>query len=183
MGALAPIAWLSAHGAQGDVIDGLRRFDGWESLWNGCPRGDWLLGIAARIGVEHTLLVRAALACAKIPDGPADALAVVEAWLAGAATAEEAAAEARKLESIPAHDPAHEAAQRAALATLLGIADRDVLATAAAAAVESVMLASIDCGLELAMKWAHDKCAAAVRANLPWQGAVAPCVERLEERG
>lgn len=182
MGTSRPIAWLSAHEAQKDVIDGLARFDDWASLWNECPRGDWLLGIATRMGAEHTLLVRAAVACAKIADEPPSELAVAEAWLEGKATADEVAAAAKQLDAAPAHDPAHEAANRAAHATLLGIADRDVLASAAAAAVESIMLASIDCGLELAMRWAHDKCASAVRAALPWD-VIAPCIERGEERG
>ena len=48
MGTSNPIAWLSAHDAQRDVIDGLARFTTWESLWTECPRGDWLLGIAER---------------------------------------------------------------------------------------------------------------------------------------
>ena len=183
MGASNPIAWLSAHQAQRDVLDGLAAFSNWATLWAECPRGDWLLGISARIGVEHTLLVRAAIACAKIPDEPAtESLAIADAWLAGEATADDVAAEARRLEALPAHDPAHEAANRAALAALLGIEDRDVLASAAAAAVEAIMMASIDCGMELAMRWAHDKCAAAVRAELPWS-ALAPCIEQLEERG
>ena len=46
--------WLQESGAQRDVIDGLASFaDDWEAMWNGCPRGDWLLGIAERLGVDH----------------------------------------------------------------------------------------------------------------------------------
>lgn len=56
-----PIAWLETHGAQRDVLDGLRTCSrDWRSLWRDCPRGDWLLGIAVRIGVDHASLVRAA---------------------------------------------------------------------------------------------------------------------------
>ena len=46
---MRPVDWLRAQGAQGDVLDGLSRFDDWASIWAGCPRGDWLLGIAERL--------------------------------------------------------------------------------------------------------------------------------------
>ncbi|MBX3230757.1 MAG: hypothetical protein KIT84_00960 [Labilithrix sp.] len=185
MGTSRPIAWLSAHQAQRDVLDGLARFDDWESLWRECPRGDWLLGIAERIGAEHTQLVRAAIQCVRITDdAPATMLDLCERWTRGEATAEEVARAADELDRAlaGAADPASEAAMRAALAVGMGVADRAVLSSAPAAAVESVMMASIDCGFELAMRWAQDKCAAAVRSVLTWE-LVAPCVERLEDRG
>lgn len=185
MGTSPPIAWLSAHHAQRDVLDGLARFEDWESLWRECPRGDWLLGIAERLGAEHTYLVRAALACARVADeAPAPLLDLCQRWLDGDATSAEVNAATDALERAlgAAPDPASEAAMRAALAVGMGIADRGVLSSAPAAAVESVMMASIDCGFELAMRWAQDKCAAAVRSVLRWD-VIAPCVERLEERG
>lgn len=187
MGTPNPIAWLSAHEAQRDVLDGLARFTTWESLWTECPRGDWLLGVAERIGVEHTHLVRAASASARIAD-PEDRstrlLDLVDAWLAGTKTAEEIASATQALEAAlaTAPDPASEASMRAALAVGLGVADRAVLPSAPAAAVESIMMASIDCGLELAMRWAHEKTATAVRQALPWSVAES-CVARLEDRG
>lgn len=185
MGTSRPIAWLSAHHAQRDVLDGLARFEDWESLWRECPRGDWLLGIAERIGVEHKHLVRAALACARVADeAPSSLLELCARWLDGAATSAEVATATDALERTlgAAPDPASEAAMRAALAVGMGIADRGVLPSAPAAAVESVMMASIDCGFELAMRWAQDKCATAVRSELAWD-VIAPCVARLEDRG
>ena len=173
-----PIAWLSAHQAQRDVIDGLARFTTWEALWNECPRGDWLLGIAERIGVEHTDLVRAAVAAARVADPVPEATALLDLVEAGADVAEAT----KKLENTTAPDPSSDATIRAAVAVGLGVADRAVLPSAAAAAVESIMLASIDCGFELAMRWAHDKTATAVRTALPWS-LVAPCVARLSDRG
>lgn len=63
MHAVAPIAWLSAHGAQRDVIDGLGAIArDRETLHRECPRGDWLLGIYVKLGVDHASLVRAAIA-------------------------------------------------------------------------------------------------------------------------
>lgn len=180
-----PIAWLRANGAQADVIDGLTRFAAdWPTLWRECPRGDWLLGIATRIGVAHIALVRAAIGCARVAEdlAVADArlahpfahlLDVADRWTREAASTEDVTDATRALEaaSAGASDPSSEAAARAALAVGMGVVDRDVLASAPAAAAEAQMIASMDCGLEMAMRWAHDKCAAAVRAAVPWEVA------------
>jgi len=187
MGTSNPIAWLSAHEAQRDVLDGLSRFTTWEELWAGCPRGDWLLGIATRIGADHMHLVRAALACARIADPEEQAsrlLDVVDAWLADEANTYDVERATHALDTAlaTAPDPASDASMRAAIAVGMGVGDRAVLPSAPAAAVESIMMASIDCGFELAMRWAHDKTATAVRAALPWD-VISPCIERLEERG
>jgi hypothetical protein len=177
-----PTDWLRSVGAQTDALDGLARFETWAELHRECPRGDWLLGIAARLGAPHDALVRAAIGCARVaaPHGDeAEAvLAVAARWADGQASEADVATATEALERAPAVDPASEAAQRAALAVGLGVADRDVLASAAAAAAESVILSSIDCGLELAMRWAHDKTATLVRAAIPWE-ILAPCVERI----
>jgi hypothetical protein len=169
----SPTAWLRSAGAQGDVVDGLARFDDWRTLYEQCPRGDWLLGIAERLGVDHVALVRAAIGCARVADLDEPAkrmLEVAERWADGQRDADVAVA-LRELEEAAARafDPSKEAASRAALAVGLGISDRGVLTGAPAAAAESVIVASIDCGLELAMRWAHDKCASAVRAAIPWE--------------
>lgn len=180
-----PLEWLRSSGAQGDVVDALGRHDDWRSLWLECPRGDWLLGIAERLGVDHVALVKAAIPCARIADGPEEAarvLDVAERWTRGSASVEEVALATRALEAAQAPDPATDAANRAALAVGLGVVDRGVLPSAPAAAAESVTMASIDCGFELAMRWAHDKCAAHVRAAVPWS-LLEPCVERLQGAG
>jgi hypothetical protein len=182
-----PANWLRNAGAHRDVLDGLARYEDWHALWNECPRGDWLLGIAVRVGVEHVALVRAAIACARIAGGDSEAvrvLDVAERWTEGRATTAELQEATRLLEeaSHRAVDPAREAAGRAALAVGLGITERDVLTGAPASAAESVMVASIDCGFELAMRWAHDKCASAVRAAIPWS-VFEGCIQRLGSQG
>jgi hypothetical protein len=183
----APLAWLTSAGAQKDVLDGLSRFDDWATLHADCPRGDWLLGIAERAGVDHAALVRAAIGCARVVDGGAEASAVLEVaerWTEGRASTAEVAAATQRLEEASARavDPTAEAATRAALAVGLGVADRGVLVSAPAAAAESVMMSSLDCGFELAMRWAHDKCATAVRAAVPL-GVLTACIERLGNPG
>jgi hypothetical protein len=185
-----PNEWLRSAGAQGDVVDALARFDDWAALYAECPRGDWLLGIAERLGVEHVALVRAAIGCARVAlvDGDDEASALLEVasrWAEGTATTAEVTTATREVEaaSSKAVDPAREAACRAALAVGLGITapEEGVLASAPAAAAESVMVASIDCGFELAMRWAHDKCANAVRAAVPWNVFEA-CTKLLSAR-
>lgn len=173
-----PLAWLASNGAQTDVIEGLRPFaSDWRTLWDGCPRGDWLLGIAARLGVDHRALARAAIGCARTAlehaegEEAARVLEVAERWADGAASAEEVAAATTALEAAlaRARDPAADAAGRAALAVGLGVSDRDTLASAAAAAAEATILSTMDCGLAMALRWAHDKSAGAVRAAIAWE--------------
>lgn len=173
-----PIAWLEENGAQRDVVDGLRESArDWSSLWRTCPRGDWLLGIATRIGIDHVMLVRAAVGCARTGvdyyDGPEakQLLAIAARFCEGAASADDVAAATRVLEGAVAKvsDPSADAAARAALAVGMGVADREVLASAPAFAAEATIVATIDCGMELAMGWAHRACAEAVRAAIPWE--------------
>jgi hypothetical protein len=177
-----PIAWLRASGAHGDVIDGLGRFaSDWSSLYTQCPRGDWLLGIAVRLGVPQASAVRAAIGCARVAGDLVAGFPPVAQLFAqvldgagrfadGAENGAEVADLTRALEQamgeIP--DPTVDAAARAALAVGLGVADPAVLVASPAAAAEAQMMSSIDCGHEMAMRWAHDKCAAAVRAAIPW---------------
>ncbi len=152
--------------------------DRWERLWSACPRGDWLLGIAVRLGAPHEALVRAAAACAQTVLEPGDQAAtaarglldLVRRWSEGAASAEEVARAAQAFEAVAARaaTAADDAACRAALATAMGVADPDALAGAAAFAAESTMMATLDCGLPLVMSYAHGRCADAVRAVIPW---------------
>ncbi len=179
--------WLMESGAQRDVIDGLASFgDDWEAMWNGSPRGDWLLGIAERVGVDHRALVVAAIGCAElaldyvVPEEARNVLATATRWTKGEADADEvkrATAALEEASKTPA-DPSCEAGVRAAIAVGMGVEDRTVLPTAPAAATEAAITASIDCGFEMAMRWAHDKCASAVRLAIPWS-LVQPCVSKL----
>lgn len=57
--------WLTSAGAANDVVTWAREQSagpqGWEQAWLSCPRGDWLLGIAARLGVSREVLARITL--------------------------------------------------------------------------------------------------------------------------
>jgi hypothetical protein len=169
------LAWLERQGAQRDVLDGLSSCaESWETLWRECPRGDWLLGIAWRVGVARESLVRAAVAAARTcPEEArtplADAvLQVAERFARGEASEREVAAATAELEAAmgTVGDPVVEATMRAAYAAGEGVADPGVLAVAAAAATEATMVSVMDCALDVAMGWAHAKCAEAVRAHV-----------------
>ena len=66
-------------------------------LWRACPRGDWLLWLAEKAGVERKLIVLAACDCARTAlkyvaegeDRPRIAIETAEAWCRGDATIEE----------------------------------------------------------------------------------------------
>lgn len=173
-----PIAWLEANGAQRDVLDGLRKHArDWRTLWHECPRGDWLLGIATKLEVNHVALVRAAIGCARTAldryEGPeaASVLDLAERWSHGTASADDVAKSTKAVEAAAAKalDPSADAAARAAQAVGMGVADREVLVSAAAFAAEATIVATMECGLEMAMGWAHRACADAVRAAIPWE--------------
>ncbi|MBX3188058.1 MAG: hypothetical protein KF819_13635 [Labilithrix sp.] len=186
--AVPPLAWLESRGAQRDVLDGLRAIAGdWATLWRECPRGDWLLGIACRLDVDHRALVRAAALSARTSlddfEGPeaGRVLDLADAWSRGEAAGEEVAAATRALDAAITEvvDPRAGAAGRAAQAVGLGVVDRDVLASAPAFAAEATIVSTLDCGLELAMRAAHGACADAVRKAIPWSDVEA-AVERLQ---
>lgn len=174
-----PIAFLAQESAQLDVLDGLRAIGSdWHTLYAKCPRGDWLLGIAIRLGVDRTMLMRAAIGCARTAlehyegEEAARVLDLAERFTRGEATAAEVADASARLDAAAARavDPSTDAAARAVSAVALAIADddTDVLASAAAFAAEATMVATMDCGLAMAMGWAHGKTADAVRAAIPF---------------
>lgn len=174
-----PFAFLAQEGAQRDVVEGLRKIGSdWKTLWTDCPRGDWLLGIAVRLGVDRHALVRASIGCARTAvdlfEGPEAraVLDVADRWTRGEATDADVASAKRDLDAASKRivDPSVDAAARSALAVAMGIVDRDtdVLPSAAAFAAEATLVSTIDCGLEMAMGWAHGKTADAVRTAIPW---------------
>lgn len=78
------VAWASSRTHLGQV-------------WEECPRGDWLLGLAIRVGVSRKLVVAAAADCAQmaqcyLPPGekrPAVALRAASMWAEDGATGAE----------------------------------------------------------------------------------------------
>lgn len=159
------VAWATAYG------------DDWERLWAECPRGDWLLGLAARAGVARQRLVLAAVAAARTAFDPASeigelprgALELAEAWAAGRASAEECRARALALEKATPPDPALAAIVQACQAALLAIEDPSAAAGAASGAAEAALFGAGDCALMPLLSFAQRETAAKVREHVPFE--------------
>jgi hypothetical protein len=168
--------WLVARGAHHDVVSWAEAYgDDWTRALTECPRGDWLLGIAARIGFPARELVLAAAQCVDVglevvPDAlAAEGASAARAWAEGTLDAAPCKELAARLDAsaTAAPDPATAAVRMAAYAALIAIEAPDHAAGAAAGAVEASTLASGDCGMMASMRYAHHACAERVRAVMP----------------
>ncbi len=133
--------------------------------WARCPRGDWMLWLAARAEVDRRLVVLAACECARlalpyVPSGedrPRAAIETAERWTRGEATmAEVRGAAAYAYAAAYAAYAAAYAADAAAYAA-------DAAAYAAAAYARTRALR---------------KCAAIVRRHIPWRVVAAALAAR-----
>ncbi|MCC6663193.1 MAG: hypothetical protein IT375_05575 [Polyangiaceae bacterium] len=180
-----PLAdWLKARGAHNDLVTWSAAFDDdWQRFWQECPRGDWLLSLAARLGVERPRLVRAASAAARtalegLPESepsPRAALELAEAWADGQASAEACRARSLELERYSPPDPALAAVGAAALSALMTVEDPDSAAGAAANAAQAALFGAGDCALLSLLSYAQRQTAERVREHLPFE-AVAPLI-------
>jgi hypothetical protein len=184
MSELALSRWLEDSGAHRDVVEWAARYEtDWERAWNECPRGDWLLAVAARQNVERAALVRAACACAElaaeyVPDDeprPHAALDAAQRWLEGRddpEARERASADVeRAIDEAP--DPAVAAAAAAAFAALRAIDSPEDAAMAAASVVQAAVCDAGHCAMTSAMSYAQSTCADRVREHVPFS-AIAP---------
>jgi len=111
-----------------EAVDWIEAHPGmtFERAWAECPRGDWMLWIAARLGVERKTLVLAACACARLAlkfvkpgeERPLRCIETTERWARGEATIVEvctarAAATAAAYAATPAAYAAADAAHAA----------------------------------------------------------------------
>ena len=85
--------WLAQRHACWEALEWLQERDA-ATAWSECPRGDWLLWWAAKVGVERKVVVLAACACARlalpyVAAGelrPLKAIETAEAWYSGKAS-------------------------------------------------------------------------------------------------
>jgi len=131
-----------------DAVDWARTQTGLYSAWRSCPRGDWLLWIAARLGVDRRVVVFAACQCARealqfVPAGEDRtriAIETAEAWTRGEATIDEvrtASAAARAYASSASAASASYAASYAAYASYASASASSYAAAADAAAASA----------------------------------------------
>jgi hypothetical protein len=85
--------WLAQRHACWEALEWLQERDA-ATAWSECPRGDWLLWWAAKVGVERKVVVLAACACARlalpyVAAGelrPLKDIETAEAWYSGEAS-------------------------------------------------------------------------------------------------
>ena len=117
-----------------------------EEAWAVCPRGDWMLWLAGKMGVDRKLIVLAACACARLAlphvrasdTRPVVVIETAERWARGEdgvtlADVRAAAAHAAASAFDATDAAAHTAAYAAAYAYATAAAAADAYATAAAA--------------------------------------------------
>jgi hypothetical protein len=151
------VAWVAAHGGTP------RR------IWSDCPRGDWMLWLAAKRGVDRKLVVTAVCKCARlalkhVPAGetrPLKAIEAAEAWVRGEATIEQVRAAADAADAAYAAYAA-DAAYAAYAAYAAAAAAYAAYAAAAAAAAYADADADAD-AREQAREKMWEECAVLVR--------------------
>ena len=80
---------LRRLGACNDAVEWLKDYNNPVVAWLHCPRGDWLLWLAAHLGVDREALVRGACACARLvlkyteDERPRLAIQMAEQWAGG----------------------------------------------------------------------------------------------------
>jgi hypothetical protein len=175
MSALAE--WLEEHGAHHDVVTWARPFgDDWERAWRECPRGDWLLALAARRDAPLRQIVSAALACARFaaeyaPDEELRIPAALDAtsrWIEGDEASREEVLRDCERAIDEARDLTAQSAAIAAFAALRSIEAPDEAASAASMAVQALVVHSAECGVRSAMGYAQSTCADYVREHVPF---------------
>jgi hypothetical protein len=177
-------AWLERAGAQHDVVEWARAYGAdFARLWAECPRGDWLLAIAARLGAARPQLVLAAASCARLAlahvsaDEARPLAAVTAAEAYGRSGGDAAACAAAKLELAAALDAAADAGGGAAIvacmAALDAIDDADAAVNAAAFAAQAAVLDAGDCAMMEALRFTQRRSAQLVRDSLPSDAVLA----------
>ena len=173
-------AWLTVQGAQNDFVSWAQPFGpDVVALWQACPRGDWLLALAARLNAEPRTLVLAACRCAQnaldhLPPEQTNVvscLQTIRAWAEGSdvgLSIETLDGMRSQLEAArdQAQDQAQAEAALAAVAALETISDPAFAASAAAFAAQATMVSAADCATLEALRFAQHQSAESTRTAL-----------------
>ena len=164
---------LEKHGACAEAKEWAKdRDSNLYNAWRACPRGDWLLWMASKLGIDRKLIVAAACDCAEealkyVPDGedrPANAIRVTRAWLDGNSSIYEVD-EARRAAYAAANAAAAYVAAYAAASAAAYAAANAAAANAAYAAAYAAYAAAVDAN---AYDADADAMATLVRKAIPW---------------
>jgi hypothetical protein len=171
--------WLAGLGAHYDVVTFLEPYgSNWAKAWAEMPRGDWMLGIAARIVNDTAAVVRAASSCARVAmrQGGAStealhAIEMAEDWATRGGSPATLLAEAKRLEALAETAPS--ASARAVLLAAAGAcrtaSDPTFAVSAALEAVEAAVDARRDEDPMRVITEVQAACARAVRTHIPIQ--------------
>lgn len=167
-------SWLSDAGAQRDVVEWAERAESWTAFWETCPRGDWLLAVAARAGVPREAVIRASLACVNVlrpylPEQEAAidrALALVRDKVSLSDGACDPVRSDLDELLTRCSDPSAHAAVLAIQALVAALEDPSSAATFVALTVQAAVMDAGDCGMMQAARYTEHECARLVRESI-----------------
>lgn len=164
-------AWLRSEGASEDIAGWAEPFgDDLGALWQGCPRGDWLLAIAVRLGIDRAPIAEAAievgrLALDVLPEED-EAHRVIAALGALGDEARTAHADALEARSDQAPDPALATALLALSCVARTFSDPSAAPMVAALSTQALVFDAQECGAMSVIGWAQSTAAERVRAAI-----------------
>lgn len=170
--------WLAGLGAQHDIVRHLEPYGSdWARAWAELPRGDWMLGLAARLVDDPPALVRAAAACARVAQRYAPSpearrgIEGAEAWATHGGPPGPLSSEAERLEAMAegAQSLKERATLLAAAAALRTPNDPESAVAAASHSVEAALDARPGDDPMKVVSEVQIECADAVRIHLPPQ--------------
>ena len=146
--------------------------EGTYSLWRKCNHGDWLLWLAAQVGVDRKLTVLAACDCAEtalrfLPsteERPARAIATAQAWCRCEATLDQV-----RIAASAAYAAAYAAYAAANAAYAADAAANAAYANAADAAYAAYAANNAAGARARARASTRRECARLVRRQIPWR--------------
>lgn len=165
-------AWLRAEGASEDIAGWAEPFgEDVSALWAACPRGDWLLAIAARLKIGGAPITTAAievgrLALEVLPEDD-EAHALLEGLPSASDEARVAQADALEVRSDAAPDPALATALLALSCVARSFSDPAVSPMVAALSTQALVFDAQECGAMSVIGWAQSTAAERVRAAIP----------------
>lgn len=183
-GGMNVAAWLRAQGASEDLARWAEPFgDDLCALWAACPRGDWLLAIAVRLGLEGPPITDAAIEVGRLsldvlPEQD-EAHRVIDDLGSVSEEARAAQADALEARSDGAPDAALATALLALSCVARSFADPSAAPMVAALSTQALVFDAQECGVMSVIGWAQSTAAERVRRAIP----VASVLEAARAQG